>query len=62
MATAVDKRGLQARDMLSQAVGRLSSEPDAYLSEMGLVAKKGQGYEITDNAPANLRRSLGLKA
>jgi general secretion pathway protein C len=61
-ATAVDKRGVQARDMLSQAVSRLSAEPDAYLAEMGLVAKKGQGYEITDNAPANLRRSLGLKA
>jgi general secretion pathway protein C len=59
---AADKRGLQARDMLSQAVSRLNTEPDAYLSEMGLVAKKGQGYEITDNAPANLRRSLGLKA
>ncbi len=59
---AADKRGMQARDMLSQAVSRLNTEPDAYLSEMGLVAKKGQGYEITDNAPANLRRSLGLKA
>jgi general secretion pathway protein C len=51
----------KAREMLSSAIERLGSEPGAYLSEMGLVAG-GDGYEITDGAPANIRRSLGLKA
>jgi len=55
-------KGLQARELLGQAVNRLASEPDAYLAEMGLVAKNGQGYEITDNAPATMRRNLGIKA
>lgn len=62
IASTVNKQGLQARDMISKAVGRLNSDPSAYLAEMGLTARNGQGYEITDNAPANLRRSLGLKA
>lgn len=55
-----NKRG--ARDLLSQAIGRLEAEPSAYLSEMGLLARNGQGYEITDNTPAHLRRNLSLKA
>lgn len=53
-------RGAQARDMLGQAISRLNTEPEAYLAEMGLMSQ-GQGYEITDNAPANLRNDLGLK-
>ncbi len=53
--------GAQARAMLATAVERLASEPGAYLSEMGLVAGR-EGYEITDGAPANIRRGLGLKA
>lgn len=60
--TTATKNGAQARDMLTQAIGRLESEPDAYLAEMGLIAKNGKGYEITDNAPAHLRSSLGLKS
>ena len=53
--------GGKARAMLSSAIERLASEPGAYLSEMGL-ASTGEGYEITEAAPANIRRSLGLKA
>ncbi|HEX5278139.1 MAG TPA: type II secretion system protein N [Fluviicoccus sp.] len=59
-ASAAGQSG-KAREMLSSAIERLGSEPGAYLSEMGLVAG-GEGYEITDGAPANIRRSLGLKA
>ncbi len=62
VASATNKNNPQAREMLTQAIGRLESEPDAYLSEMGLTTKRGQGYEITDNAPSHLRSSLGLKA
>jgi general secretion pathway protein C len=57
---AADNGG-KARAMLSNAIERLASEPGAYLSEMGL-ASTGEGYEITEAAPANIRRSLGLKA
>ncbi len=60
--SSLAQQGGKARELLSQAVSRLSSAPDAYISEMGLVAKSGQGYEITDSAPANIRRNLGLKA
>ncbi|WP_130415571.1 type II secretion system protein N [Fluviicoccus keumensis] len=60
-AAAGGGQGDKARQMLSSAIDRLGSEPGAYLSEMGLVAG-GEGYEITDSAPANIRRSLGLKA
>ena len=62
LLSPVAQQGNKARELLSQAVNRLSSEPDAYIAEMGLVARSGQGYEITDNAPANIRRNLGLKA
>ena len=51
----------QVRDMLGQAINRLNNEPDAYIAEMGLISR-GQGYEITDNAPSHLRANLGLKA
>ncbi|PTQ87713.1 type II secretion system protein N [Agitococcus lubricus] len=52
--------GAQARQMLGQAINRLNTDPSGYLAEMGLLAK-GQGYEISDNAPAHLRRSIGLR-
>ncbi|MBP8111053.1 MAG: hypothetical protein KAY00_01780 [Agitococcus sp.] len=61
-APLVGKQGLQARELLDQAVNRLANEPEAYLAEMGLVTKNGQGYEITDNASATMRRNLGMKA
>ena len=61
-APLVGKQGLQARELLDQAVNRLANEPEAYLAEMGLVTKNGQGYEITDNASATMRRNLGIKA
>ena len=53
-------KGVQARDMIGQAIMRLNNEPDAYLSELGL-ASRGQGYEITDGSPAHMRNNLGLR-
>lgn len=58
--TAAAGGGDKARAMLDSAISRLGSEPGAYLAEMGLVAG-GEGYEITEGAPANVRRGLGLK-
>lgn len=54
-------KAAQARAMLGTAIERLGSEPGAYLAEMGLVAG-GEGYQITEGAPADLRQRLGLRA
>lgn len=51
----------KARLMLLRAVERMKQDPDAYVHEMGLVARDN-AYEVTESAPADIRRGLGLKA
>ncbi len=50
----------QVDAMLSDASRQLSTNPAGYLGQMG-VSATGNGYEISDNAPPQIRSQLGLK-
>lgn len=45
---------------LSTAAAALQQNPAAYLSSMG-VAATGQGYQVTDAMPANIKNRIGLQ-
>ncbi len=45
---------------LSQAVGELQQNPSAYLNKMGVVSI-GNGYQVTDSMPPQIRERLGLQ-
>jgi len=54
----------QAQAALDDAVRQMKTNPNAYLSQMGLAmtGRGGHGYEVTSNAPANVRNQMGLRA
>ncbi len=49
------------QNAIGDAIRQLQNNPTGYLSQMG-VQPSGQGYEITDAAPAELRNKLGLRS
>lgn len=62
MAPAAETSSAQSpQNAIGDAIRQLQSNPTGYLSQMG-VQPSGQGYEITDAAPAELRNKLGLRA
>ena len=50
----------QAQNKLGDAIRQLQSNPSGYLSQMG-IQPSAQGYEISANAPAEIRNKLGLR-
>ena len=52
----------QAQEALANAINQMRSNPNAYLSQMGLAMTGGKGYEVTNNAPVNVRNQMGLRA
>lgn len=50
----------QIDQALDEARIQLQSNPSAYLQRMGVVAT-GQGYEVTEQVPADLRAQVGLR-
>jgi len=52
----------QAQAALGNAINQMKTNPNAYLSQMGLAMTGGKGYEVTNNAPANVRNQMGLRA
>ncbi|MEY4517023.1 MAG: hypothetical protein RL180_1369 [Pseudomonadota bacterium] len=57
---AVPSQAQQIDSMLSDAARQLTTNPAAYLAQMGLNPSQ-KGYEITTNVPANMRARLGLR-
>ncbi len=51
---------LNARDLLGNALTAMSRSPEAFVQEMGL-RRGGNGYEVTDATPEELRRGAGLQ-
>lgn len=58
---AVMDSAQSAQNAIGDAIRQLQSNPTGYLSQMG-IQPSGQGYEITDAAPADLRNKLGLRS
>ncbi len=54
----------QAQNALDDAIRQMKTNPNAYLSQMGLAmtGRGGHGYEVTNSAPANVRNQMGLRA
>lgn len=52
----------QAQAALSNAIQQMKTNPNAYLGQMGLSQAGGRGYEVTNNASANVRAQMGLRA
>lgn len=52
----------QAQAALSNAIQQMKTNPNAYLGQVGLSTAGGKGYEVTNNAPANVRAQMGLRA
>lgn len=51
----------QAQAALGDAIQQMKTNPNAYLSQMGLATAGGKGYEVTGNIPANVRNQMGLR-
>ena len=49
------------QNALGQAVQQMQQNRDQFLSDMGVGAATGQGYEVTSRTPAALRNTLGLQ-
>ena len=52
----------QAQAALGDAIHQMKTNPNAYLSQMGLAMAGGKGYEVTSNIPVNVRNQMGLRA
>lgn len=52
--------GNTAQSAISEAVSELQQNPASYLSRMGVMAT-GDGYQVTDAMPDNVRQRLGLE-
>ncbi|WP_230655943.1 type II secretion system protein N [Psychrobacter sp. I-STPA10] len=59
-APADDFQPPEIEDTINNASEALKQNPASYLSQMGVMAT-GEGYQVTDAMPANIRERLGLE-
>jgi general secretion pathway protein C len=52
----------QAQTVLGDAIHQMKTNPNAYLSQMGLSMAGGKGYEVMGNIPMNVQNQMGLRA
>jgi general secretion pathway protein C len=52
----------QAQVALGDAINQMKTNPNAYLSRMGLSMADGKGYEVMGNLPVDVQNKMGLRA
>jgi general secretion pathway protein C len=52
----------QAQAALGDAINQMKTNPNAYLSRMGLSMAGGKGYEVMGNLPIDVQNKMGLRA